>query len=396
MWEWFVINGVWILIAAAIFLVLLIIAREWVQKGLEKTPLAKRSDKFPRIIKLVIAIVGIIDLLIAVIALAAITLSKRGVNTVITIETIQKWLLEHGILIFIVVLISYLIYRFLRMILPELIERSVKGSRKGRRAREEAAKRAHTVSDIITSTVGIIILLIAVFIILSDVGVDVTPLLAGAGVAGIAIGFGAQSLVRDIVSGLLIMLEDQYSKGDVVKIAGELGVVEEINLRRTVLRDLDGIVHSVPNGEIKIASNYTKEWARVNLNIPVAYGEDLDKVTEILNRVGVELAEDEVYGPMIRTAPKVLRVDKFGDSAIEIKVLGETKAMKQWEVMGALRKRIKRVFDEEGIEIPWPHVKLYLGQNQSNELETCKTCNQPNLRGSKFCSNCGTSLASPK
>jgi len=126
----------------------------------------------------------------------------------------------------------------------------------------------------------------------------------------------------------------------------------------------------------------------------VAYGEDLDHVIEVLNRVGRELAEDETFGPMIIRAPQVLRVDKFGDSAIEIKVLGETKPLKQWDVMGELRKRTKKAFDEEGIEIPWPHVKLYYGQSQPNKGLTCQACSHANLPGSKFCSNCGASLGS--
>jgi len=229
--------------------------------------------------------------------------------------------------------------------------------------------------------------------ILSEVGIDITPLLAGAGVAGIAIGFGAQSLIKDFLSGLFILLEDQYNKGDVVKIAGIAGLVEEVNLRRTVLRDLDGIVHSVPNGEITTASNYTRDWARVNLDVPVAYGEDLDHVMAVINRVGKELAEDEYFSKLVHTAPQALRVNNFGDSGIDIKILGETKPMMQWEVTGELRKRLKKAFDEAGIEIPWPHVKLYFGEGQTSEYLACKACSHPNLPGSRFCSNCGAALS---
>jgi len=203
---------------------------------------------------------------------------------------------------------------------------------------------------------------VAAVMLLSELGINITPLLAGAGVLGVAIGFGAQNLIRDFLSGLFIFLEDQFNQGDVVEIAGRSGVVEEINLRRTVLRDLDGILHIIPNGEITISSNYTRDWARVKLDVPVAYGEDLDRVIAVINRVGKELAADKEFGPKIKTPPQVLRVQNFGDSGIDIRILGDVKPMEQWTVTGELRKRIKKTFDQEGIEIPWPHVKVYYGR----------------------------------
>jgi len=189
----------------------------------------------------------------------------------------------------------------------------------------------------------------------------VTALIAGFGIAGLAVGFGAQSLVKDIIAGVFILLENQYRVGDVVRISDVAGVVEEMNIRRTVLRDLDGIVHFVPNGEIKVASNFTREWSRVNLNISVAYGTDLDHAIAVLNRVGEEIAQDPQWSPLILKAPQFLRVDNLGDSGIELKVVGDTKPIRQWDVMGELRKRVKKAFDEEGIEIPWPHIKMYFG-----------------------------------
>jgi small conductance mechanosensitive channel len=147
----------------------------------------------------------------------------------------------------------------------------------------------------------------------------------------------------------------------VVKVADIIGLVEDITLRRTVLRDLDGIVHHVPNGEIKTASNYTRHFSRVNLNISVGYGTDLDHAISVINRVGKELAEDEKWRKVIKTAPQVLRVDSLGDSGIDIKILGDVKPIEQWAVMGELRLRLKKAFDAEGIEIPWPHTKVYFG-----------------------------------
>jgi len=203
--------------------------------------------------------------------------------------------------------------------------------------------------------------IVALFMIISELGINITPALAGLGVAGIAVGFGAQSLVKDLFNGILILLENHYSVGDCVHRAGIDGLGEDITLRRTVLRDLDGTVHSIPNGEISVASNYTKEWSRVNLNISVGYGEDLDRVIEVINRVSKEMAEDPNWAPLILKAPQVLRVDNLGDSGIDIKILGETKPLAQRDVMGELRLRLKKVFDKEGIEIPWPHTKVFFG-----------------------------------
>jgi len=230
--------------------------------------------------------------------------------------------------------------------------------------------------------------------ILSEVGLDITPLLAGAGVAGIAIGFAAQNTIRDFLAGITLMIEDQYNVGDVVKVADVVGIVEGLNIRRTVLRDLDGILHVVPNGEIRVASNYTRSWARAHLNISVAYKEDLDRVMSIIRKIWEEMAEHPKWEPqLISKTPWLLRVNEFGDSGIIIKVVGETQPMSQWDVMGELRRRIKRVFDEEGIEIPWPHVKLYMGESQASGGLTCGACSGVNPPGSKFCSHCGASLS---
>ena len=393
MWEWFTANSVWILIASAIILTVLLFARQWIQERIQKA-----AQTLPRGLRLIATAAfwttGGIMLLVIALAITAITLSRQGAHALITTQTIQMWLLEHGVTIVIIVIISYLVYQLLKLVIPGIVEGSVKVRGKGRRAREEMAKRSHTLGNLLTGVTGVIITTVAVFMVLSEVGVNIAPLLAGAGIAGIAIGFGAQYLIRDLISGMFILLEDQYNKGDVVKVAGIWGLVEEVNLRRTVMRDLDGAVHSIPNGEITTASNYTKDWSRVNLNISVGYGEDLDHVIKVINRVGNELAQDKYFGSKVRTAPQVLRVDNLGDSGIDIKILGETKPLMQWEVTGELRKRIKKAFDEEGIEIPWPHMKLYFGQSQAPTI-TCKACSWPNPAGSKFCANCGANL-SPK
>jgi len=193
------------------------------------------------------------------------------------------------------------------------------------------------------------------------VGIPIAPVLAGFGIAGIALGFGAQYLIRDLIAGIFIILENQYRVGDVARVADIGGLVEDITLRKTVLRDLDGIVHHVPNGEIRVASNFTRGFSRVNLNVSVGYGTDLDHAISVINRVGKELAEDDKWREIIKSPPQVLRVDNLGDSGIDIKILGDVEPIRQWDVMGELRLRLKKAFDAEGIEIPWPHTKVYFG-----------------------------------
>ncbi len=219
----------------------------------------------------------------------------------------------------------------------------------------EFKQRVETIKSVFHATVGTIIWGIAGFIILSELGINIAPILTGAGVAGLAVGFGAQNLVRDIIAGLFVLLENQYSKGDVVEIGGKTGLVKDINLRRTVLRDLDGIVHTIPNGEVTTASNFTQDYSKINMNIGVAYETNLDHAIKVINEVGEKLAKDKEFAPKIEEAPNVLRVDNLGDSAIELKIVGTTKPIEQWAVMGELRKRLKEAFDKEGIEIPYPH-----------------------------------------
>ena len=244
--------------------------------------------------------------------------------------------------------------------IPKVIREAVTRSR-GDQSDEEVNKRANTLSGVLVASLQAVIIAVVVFMMLSEIGLNISPIIAGVGVIGIAIGFGAQSLVKDLIAGLFIIMENQYRKGDVVKIADTSGLVEDINLRRTLLRDMDGVVHSVPNGEIRVASNYTKEWARVNMNISVSYDTDLKRAMEVINRVGKELAEDPDWMGAILTPPRALRVDNLGDSGIDIKIMGETKPMRQWDVMGELRLRLKKAFDGEGIDIPYPHTKVYFG-----------------------------------
>lgn len=279
-----------------------------------------------------------------------------------------NWLLEHGPRILLIIVISVILYYIMRRFVPIMVKRTVSRTMAGK-SKTSIKKRADTLSNVFIDTGMVFVGIVAIFMIVSELGINIAPALAGLGVAGIAVGFGAQTLVKDIFNGVLVLLENQYGIGDVVKVAGIIGLVEDISLRRTILRDLDGIVHSIPNSEVVVASNYTKEWSRVNMNISVGYGEDLERVIKVINRVGKEMAKDPDWTPRILKAPEVLRVDEFGDSGIVIKILGETKPLEQWNVMGELRLRLKKVFDKEGIEIPWPHIKLFFGHAPEIEVK---------------------------
>jgi small-conductance mechanosensitive channel len=392
MWDWFTANSIWFLSVAALGITVLIFIRNRFRDSIAKLKPEQKNTRRNRIInRTFLVLMGILLAVIAA-AVVAIIISKEGVSAAITPEKIQEWLLTNGIVILAYIIISYLIYRLIKLFIPRLVTRFVKARGRGRHSKSWFEKRAKTLGDLFTWTLGLLIGVIVLFMILAELGINITPLLASAGVAGIAIGFGAQNIIKDFLSGLFISLEDQYNTGDVVKIAGIAGLVEEVNLRRTVLRDLDGILHTIPNGAITTASNYTRDWARVNLDVPVAYGEDMDHVFAVINRVGKELAEDKYFKTLIKTPPQVLRVQNFGDSGIDIRILGDVRPMTQWEVTGELRKRLKKAFDEEGIEIPWPHVKLYFGGNQQGNNIVCKACSHPNPAGSKFCANCGGKL----
>ena len=297
----------------------------------------------------------------AVLLAALVVLGGLGISS----APVTSWLGQHGWRIALIAVLSLVAIIVVGELTPTLIVRTL--SRRAGETEEETNKRSDTLSRVLVGTGQIAVILIAVFMVLSELEINIAPILAGVGVAGIAIGFGAQSLVKDVVNGLFIVFENQYRVGDWVKIAGVDGLVEDINLRRTLLRDFDGIIHTVPNGEIRVASNLTKEWSRVNMNVSVAYSEDLDHVISVINKVCKELAEDPAWAPSLLTPLQALGVDKLGDSGIEIKILGEAKAMRPWAIMRELRLRLKKAFDKEGIEIPWPHMKVYFGNSPSRD-----------------------------
>jgi len=225
----------------------------------------------------------------------------------------------------------------------------------------ETILRLKTFSHLLQWLGSILTVALGVYMLLQNFGIDVAPLLAGAGIIGLAFGFGGQYLIRDVINGVFILLEGQYRVNDVVKIGEYSGLVEAVNLRITQLRDLEGRVIYIPNGEIKAVINFTKDYANAVLEVGVAYKEKVDQVMAVIKDIGAGMRTDPYFGKLILADLEMLGVDAFGDSQVTIKFRFRTLPIKQWEVAREFRRRIKNRFDELGIEIPFPHRTLYWG-----------------------------------
>lgn len=274
------------------------------------------------------------------------------------VQNTYLWIISSGLRILLILALMYLFTKVARRISNKLFGKY--------RASEdiEVRKRADTLSSIVSYTLVITVMTVGLVMILGVLNIDIGPILAAAGVLGLAVGFGAQNLVADVISGFFILLEDQIRVGDVVTIAGKSGLVERITLRMVVLRDLSGVVHFVRNGNIDIVSNMTKEYSFYIFDIGVAYREDVDEVMQVVREVGDELRGDENVGMNILEPVEILGVDGFADSAVMIKARIKTKPIQQWAVGRAFNRLLKIRFDERGIEIPFPHVTLYMGQDK--------------------------------
>jgi small conductance mechanosensitive channel len=226
----------------------------------------------------------------------------------------------------------------------------------------EDTKRTETLMRLLRQGIYVVVAAVTLLMVLSELGVDIAPVLASAGILGLAVGFGAQNLVRDVISGFFIVLENQVRVGDVAVVNGTGGLVEQINLRTIVLRDIAGVVHVFPNGTINTLANMTKEWSAYILEIGVAYKEETDRVVEIMKDVGAELRQDPEWGPLIIEDLEIFGVDKLADSAVVIKARLKTEPIEQWKVGRQYLRRLKMAFDASGVEIPFPHRALYFGE----------------------------------
>jgi small-conductance mechanosensitive channel len=280
------------------------------------------------------------------------------------LSSTTDWVIKElpGIIIMVIALL--IILRVARFSISRLKKALIRKAEKDETVDEsEAEKRIDTLTGILLGAVRIVLYTVFCIMLLGKFGIDIGPLLASAGILGLAVGFGAQELVRDYISGFFILLEDQLRAGDVAVINGTGGLVENIGLRIISLRDFSGTVHIFQNGKISSLSNMTKDWSAMVFDIGVAYKENVDQVMEIMKQVGDELQNDEKFGPDIIEPIEVFGLDSFGDSAVVIKARLKTKPIQQWTIGREYRRRLKIAFDAQNIEIPFPHTTVYWGED---------------------------------
>lgn len=263
----------------------------------------------------------------------------------------QEWFLTNWWVVGLIILGAWLVRRFGEMIVASIVKRTMRHRTHGDLTEEDIKKRQDTLIAMFSAILRVLVWLIAGFSITRRIfpDLDLTPILASASVLGVAIGFGAQTVIKDFLSGLFIILENQYRVGDVVEIDGAIGTVEQISLRSTIVRDNDGSVHYIPNGSIAHAINKTMGFAKINLAIEVASSTDVDALAKVINDVGDKLAKEEKWKARIMDPPHFLGIDAFNTSTLEVKIVGKTQPSSQWSVTGELRKRLITAFKKEGI-----------------------------------------------
>ena len=267
------------------------------------------------------------------------------------LRTLAAWAFGSGLRVVLVALLAYALVRMVGLLVKRFEHELNLGTSLDAL---ERAKRAKTLGSVIRNVTTALVSSVAVLMILRELRVDIGPVLAGAGIVGLAVGFGAQTLVRDIISGFFLILEDQVRVGDSAAINGVGGLVESINLRTIVLRDVEGTVHVFPNGAINTLANRSKDFSYYVIDIPVAYDEDTDRVAEVLRKAATTLQDDPAFGPSILEPLEVMGVDSFGDLGATLKVRIKTMPQKQWDVGRELRRRVAKAFVAAGIEMPSP------------------------------------------
>ncbi len=282
------------------------------------------------------------------------------------------WLISTLPSLLIIAILAFILLKvtnlFLRRIKPIMLKHMESGSDLDSR---ELEKRLDTLLGILRSIIKVIIWVMVGMLVLRKIGIDIAPIIAGAGIVGLAVGFGAQELVRDFIAGFFMLLENQIREGDVAIVNGTGGLVEHVGMRTIVLRDLSGVVHVFQNGKVNTLSNMTKNWSGMVFDIGVAYKEDTDKVAEVIQQVAEELRADPDFRDKILEPIEIFGVDGFGDSAVIMKARFKTVPIEQWAVGREYRRRLKKAFDEQGIEIPFPHRTIYWGEEiKPLELKT--------------------------
>jgi small conductance mechanosensitive channel len=288
---------------------------------------------------------------LAALLLPALDLAGAGVPAQASRGALLAWFVGSGLRILVVALLTYLLVRVISTATARLEAQVMVG---GGPDRVEHVKRARTLGRLVKNALTSLVLGVALLMILRELNVDIMPVLTGAGIVGLAVGFGAQTLVKDLISGAFLILDDNVRVGDVARINGTGGLVEAINLRTIVLRDHEGTVHVFPNGSITTLSNLTKDFAFAVVDISFNFGEDPDRVAGVLRRVGTEVAEDPKFAPNVLAPPEVQVVESFGNGQMMIRVRIKARPLTQWDIGRELRRRIGKAFDAEGIRVPPP------------------------------------------
>ena len=356
-----------VLIAAAIgaglLLILLRLATGWIERVAARLVGESLMEEASVWAKQLTRLVRFAFSFAAVLAASLVLLRGVGVRNAprLSGDDVASWLLGPGLRLIIITASAYLLTRAVN-VLVESLQMFLVSRDASQTDLIERRKRVDTLGQLLRIVATLLVVGVAVLMALSLFSVDIRPILTGAGIAGLAVGFGAQNLVRDVIAGFFLILENQVRLGDVVSINGKSGLVEALRLRTIALRGLDGTVHIIPNGVITELSNMTKDFSFAVLDVAVAYKENVDAVVEVLVRVATELRNDPVHGPSILEPLDVLGVDSFADSSVVIKVRIKTVPIQQWSVGREFRRRIKIAFDARGIEIPFPHLSVYFGE----------------------------------
>jgi moderate conductance mechanosensitive channel len=274
-------------------------------------------------------------------------------HTGVPLATLKTWAFDSGLRVILIAVMAYALVRTTALVVRRFEHQVSQGTTLDAL---ERAKRARTLGSLVHNVSSVSITIVALLLILDQVGVNITPVLTGAGIAGLAVGFGAQTLVRDIISGFFLILEDQVRVGDVASINGVGGLVEEITLRTIVLRDEEGAVHVFPNGAITTLANRSKDFSYYVVSLPLPYNEDPDRVAEILRAVGKEMQEDARFGPFVLEPIEIMGVDSFDEWAMRLKFRIKTVPLKQWEVGRELRRRLRKALDAAGVHVPFPAI----------------------------------------
>jgi moderate conductance mechanosensitive channel len=351
-------SAPWPLVIAALVptLILAWLAARLARRMIEACIRAAIGDTLARTSPLVrgpLRLVGLVTFIVvlAVLLIPAFELAGLQPRTGHRLPRLAEWSYSDGLPVLVIIVIAFAIVRVTGLLVTRFEHELNVGTSLDAL---ERAKRARTLGSVINKVVTVAVISIAVLEVLPHFGVNIAPVLTGAGILGLALGFGAQTLVRDVISGFFLILEDQVRVGDVAAINGTGGVVEAINLRTIVLRDAEGTVHVFPNGAIQTLANKSKDFSFYVIDLGISYREDPDRVGAVLRKIGADMQAEPTFAPWILEPVEILGVDAFGDWSVVLKMRIKTVPLKQWEVGREFRKRIRKRFEEEGIEIPFP------------------------------------------